>query len=89
MAAGLHNDLESVTKTAHPVIGELKEALTLQGALGVQMSGSGPTVFGIFENESSCRVAAHNLSDKGWLLYPVAALTESPIAEHLAGRRAS
>jgi 4-diphosphocytidyl-2-C-methyl-D-erythritol kinase len=85
IATALHNDLETVTKTAHPVIGVIEDALVAQGALGVLMSGSGPTVFGIFETEAECRAAAHNLSREGWRLYPVASLTESPIAEHLTG----
>jgi len=88
MAAGLHNDLETVTKAALPVIGTIEEALASQGALGVRMSGSGPTVFGIFETEAACRAAARNLSREGWWLYPAVTLTESPFMEHLAGWRA-
>jgi 4-diphosphocytidyl-2-C-methyl-D-erythritol kinase len=74
IASALHNDL-----------GTIKHALAAQGALGVLMSGSGPTVFGIFDTEAACRAAAHNLSREGWRLYPVGTLTESPIAEHLTG----
>lgn len=89
IAAGLHNDLETVTKSAHPVIGTIEEALLAQGALGVLMSGSGPTVFGVFEAEAACRAAAQNLSNEGWRLFPAAILTESPFAEHLmTGQRA-
>lgn len=83
IASGLHNDLETVTKAAHPVIGTIEEALLGQGALGVLMSGSGPTVFGIFETETACRTAARNLAPEKWRLFPAAILTESPIAEHL------
>jgi len=85
IATALHNDLETVTKTAHPVVGTIEHALVAQGALGALMSGSGPTVFGMFETETACRAAAQNLSRKGWRLYPVATLAESPIAEHLTG----
>lgn len=45
----LHNDLEKVTVRRYPVIYELKEKLAESGAVGVLMSGSGPTVFGIFQ----------------------------------------
>jgi 4-diphosphocytidyl-2-C-methyl-D-erythritol kinase len=83
IAEGLHNDLESVTVAAHPVIGRIKEALLAQGSLGVCMSGSGPTVFGIFKTEITCQAAAHNLSGSGWRLYPTETLTESPFAEYL------
>ena len=44
----LHNDLESVTAAAHPEIEKMKESLLACGASKVLMSGSGPTVFGIF-----------------------------------------
>jgi len=83
IAEGLHNDLESVTAAVHPVIGRIKEALLAQGSLGVLMSGSGPTVFGIFKTETTCQAAAHNLSGSGWRLYPTETLTESPFAEYL------
>jgi 4-diphosphocytidyl-2-C-methyl-D-erythritol kinase len=83
IAEGLHNDLESVTAAAHPVIGRIEEALLAQGSLGVRMSGSGPTVFGIFETEAACRTAAKNLSGSGWRIYPTETLTESPFTEYL------
>jgi 4-diphosphocytidyl-2-C-methyl-D-erythritol kinase len=83
IAEGLHNDLETVTAAVHPVIGKIEEALMAQGAAGVRMSGSGPTVFGIFETENACRTAAENLSQEGWRLFPAESLTESPIAEYL------
>jgi 4-diphosphocytidyl-2-C-methyl-D-erythritol kinase len=79
IAEGLHNDLETVTAAAHPVINRIEEALMAYGAVGARMSGSGPTVFGIFENEDVCRAAAVSLSGEGWKLYPVEALTESPL----------
>ena len=87
MAEGLHNDLETVTESAHPVIGSMKAALLEQGALGARMSGSGPTVFGIFETEQDCRTAAANLAGTGWRFFPSRILTESPFAEHLCGER--
>ncbi|MFA5072930.1 MAG: 4-(cytidine 5'-diphospho)-2-C-methyl-D-erythritol kinase [Nitrospirota bacterium] len=83
IVTGLHNDLETVTKIAHPVINTIEEALTAQGALGVLMSGSGPTVFGVFENETACQSAAEKLFSRGWLIYPVVTLTESPFREYL------
>jgi 4-diphosphocytidyl-2-C-methyl-D-erythritol kinase len=51
LAASLTNDLERVTVARYPVLEELKGFLLRQGALGSLMSGSGPTVFGLFENE--------------------------------------
>lgn len=85
IAVGLHNDLEPVTSDAHPVVNRIKAALLGRGAAGALMSGSGPTVFGIFETETACRAAADGLSPEGWRLYPVETLTESPLAEFRAG----
>lgn len=85
IALGLHNDLENVTSVLHPVINRIKDALLDQGAVGALMSGSGPTVFGIFETEAACRVAADSLSPEGWRFYPVETMTESPFAEVRAG----
>jgi 4-diphosphocytidyl-2-C-methyl-D-erythritol kinase len=78
VAESLHNDLETVTAAVHPVIGEIEEALLAKGALGARMSGSGPTVFGIFETEAACRKAAETLTPRGWRLYPAETLTEPP-----------
>ncbi len=50
IAAKLSNVMELVTAAKHPIINEIKETMKQNGALGAVMSGSGPTVFGIFEN---------------------------------------
>ena len=57
VAAGLHNDLERVTLKMHPSLGEIKELLLLNGAAGSLMSGSGPTVFGLFDSEDKAEKA--------------------------------
>lgn len=44
------NVLETVTIPAHPEIAEIKRCMMDNGALGALMSGSGPTVFGVFED---------------------------------------
>ncbi len=51
-ASLLGNTLESVTKNAHPVIGEIEKSMLDAGALNSIMTGSGPTVFGIFNDEA-------------------------------------
>jgi 4-diphosphocytidyl-2-C-methyl-D-erythritol kinase len=83
IAGALHNDLETVTAAAHPAIGEMEQALLEAGALGVRMSGSGPTVFGIFDTEVSCREAARKLQTKGWRLYPAETLAGPLYGEQL------
>lgn len=54
----LVNDLESVTLEAYPRIKEIKSWLMLQGALGALMSGSGPTVFGVFRETGQAEEVA-------------------------------
>jgi len=49
----LCNDLEAVTVSRFPVIKSVKEQLMQQGAMGALMSGSGPTVFGLFPDQAS------------------------------------
>lgn len=83
IAEMLHNDLETVTASAYPVIGEMERALLAAGALGARMSGSGPTVFGIFGSEAACRDAARTLEPRGWRLYPAETLTVPPYTELL------
>ncbi len=51
----LFNDLEQVTIGRYPVIQEIKDTLVEHGARGVLMSGSGPTVFGVFDSEEQAR----------------------------------
>lgn len=81
MAEMLHNDLETFTASAYPVIGEMERALLDAGALGARMSGSGPTVFGVFEDAQACREAARALEPRGWRLFPAEVLTAPPYQE--------
>lgn len=53
----LGNVLENVTIKAHPIIEEIKDRMKELGAVGSLMSGSGPTVFGIFVEEEVLRLA--------------------------------
>jgi 4-diphosphocytidyl-2-C-methyl-D-erythritol kinase len=63
----LANDLEQVTCSRFPVIDEIKDELLAAGAAGALMSGSGPTVFGLFATEGQARVAAAGLAARhGW-----------------------
>lgn len=51
------NILETVTIPAHPEIAEIKKTMINSGAIGSLMSGSGPTVFGIFDDQKKARAA--------------------------------
>jgi 4-diphosphocytidyl-2-C-methyl-D-erythritol kinase len=71
----LHNDLEGVTIPRYPVIASLKERLLGLGAAGALMSGSGPTVFGVFEGVEAARAACEELATvPGWRSFLVRAL---------------
>ena len=63
--ARLGNVLETATIPHFPVVGDLKEELKRLGADGVLMSGSGPTVFGIFKSEKHAQEAADELKKTG------------------------
>jgi 4-diphosphocytidyl-2-C-methyl-D-erythritol kinase len=49
---GITNDLEQVTFGRYPELGEIKKKLLKAGAVAALMSGSGPTVFGIFPSDT-------------------------------------
>ena len=57
----MENVLETVTIPRYPVIDEIKEFLLKQGAENALMSGSGPTVFGIFASQEKAQRALSNL----------------------------
>ena len=54
----LSNVLETVTVKNNPVISGIKEKMIKNGAINALMSGSGPTVFGIFEDEKLAKKSA-------------------------------
>ena len=57
----LHNDLEAGVIRRFPVIEKIKKMLLDQGAIGSLMSGSGSTVFGLFEDQEAAGRAAKRL----------------------------
>lgn len=57
----LRNDLEKITIKHFPMIEEIKKLLLQAGAKGVLMSGSGPSVFGIFDSEKEASRATENI----------------------------
>ena len=57
------NVLESVTIPRYPVIEKIKDLMKAEGALNALMSGSGPTVFGIFDDRKTAERAQQKLRD--------------------------
>ena len=59
------NVLETVTVPEHPVIDEIKKQMMASGAVNALMSGSGPTVFGIFDDEEKAKKACEDMKASG------------------------
>ncbi len=64
VAQRMENVLETVTVAMHPEIEELKTLMKEQGALNAIMSGSGPTVFGLFDDKDKAWEVAMMISDQ-------------------------
>lgn len=60
----MENVLETVTIPVHPVIADIKRRMLELGAANSLMSGSGPTVFGIFSDEGTAQAAYAQLMDE-------------------------
>lgn len=65
----LSNDLETVVLETHPEIGEIKSRLKEYGARGALMTGSGSTVFGIFQDKAARDKAASRISGNSWKIF--------------------
>ena len=59
------NVLQDVTIPAYPEVERIKEQMKALGAVNAMMSGSGPTVFGIFDNEEKAQEACQKLRESG------------------------
>lgn len=64
LCEGMGNVLETVTIKAFPVIDDIKVLLKSKGALNSLMSGSGPTVFGIFGNKDVAKAAVKEVKNE-------------------------
>ena len=65
VAERLENVLETVTEKEYPVIGQIKQFLMQRGALGALMSGSGPTVFALYDRNDLAAQACEELRRAG------------------------
>lgn len=69
LAGCMENVMETVTERKYPIITDIKKMMLGNGAVNAVMSGSGPSIFGIFLEESAARAAAvyidQTLSTKG------------------------
>ena len=60
----MENVLETVTIPAHPIIKDIKNCMKENGAINALMSGSGPTVFGIYDSEEQAEQARTIIREK-------------------------
>lgn len=65
VASSMGNVLERVTVDDYPIIDAIKNAMLQAGALNAMMSGSGPTVFGIFEDKKTAKEAQRKMRSSG------------------------
>lgn len=74
VADRLLNVFEPLVAAKWPVVAKMKEQMLNSGALGAAMSGSGPTVFGIFSDEAAAKACHNSLKgqmDEVFLCQPV------------------
>ena len=64
VASSMGNVLEEVTIGEYPVIDGIKRIMRESGALNAMMSGSGPTVFGIYADRAKARAAAARIREQ-------------------------
>ena len=63
VADRLSNVLETVTEKKYPIISQIKEVMIESGAMNSLMSGSGPTVFGIYEEKDTAMKALDKIKE--------------------------
>jgi 4-diphosphocytidyl-2-C-methyl-D-erythritol kinase len=76
------NDFERVVLPAYPEIARARRRLAEAGARPALLSGSGASVFGVFEDEGAARRAAPSLEvERGWRVFPCTTLGRAAYAE--------
>lgn len=83
----LRNDIEGAVFKAFPEIGRVRERLARLGAANVLMSGSGASVFAVYEKEETRQTAIKALDDEvNWRTFAVAAVSREEYREKVYGR---
>lgn len=82
--SALRNDLEESVVSAHPEIGRVKETLLDLGAVNALMSGSGASVFAVFDKKETRQTALEALGlETSWRKFAVAAISREEYREAL------
>ena len=87
-AAQMINDLEAPIAHHHPEIDQMKAALRRAGALAAAMSGSGSTVFGLFQKRRDALTAVERLQGSGWRVLLTESLGRGDYARRVTPKRA-
>lgn len=77
--AVMYNIFEQAVLPCHPHATELRERLLTLGAKAAMMSGSGPSVFGVFPDREAAQNAAKILSDEGFVAHAAESVLPSKI----------
>jgi len=88
-AAQMVNDLEPPIARRHPEIATMKRALREAGARAAAMSGSGSTVFGLFQRRAEALAAVRGLEGAGWRALLTESIGRSAYARRSEPRRVS
>jgi 4-diphosphocytidyl-2-C-methyl-D-erythritol kinase len=84
LSVEMRNDFEAVVTSAHAEIGRALDALRRAGARRAMLSGSGSSVFGVFENEGEAERACEVLkAESGWQVFACATLTRAEYQREL------
>ena len=81
--AGIENDFERVVFPQYPELREVKRGLERQGAQYASLSGSGSTLFGVFESGEAAQQAADRMSADGYRAVATRTLTRKEYWENL------
>jgi 4-diphosphocytidyl-2-C-methyl-D-erythritol kinase len=78
----LENDLESVTSVKFPILARIKETLLDAGAEGALMTGSGPSVFGVFSSRNQAEHARDKVVSHDFGMVTLATNWKGQVIEH-------
>lgn len=65
MCENMYNIFEGAVLPTRPIAQSIKRIMEISGAVGVMMSGSGPSIFGIFDSEGAAETAVLSLAKEG------------------------
>lgn len=78
------NDFESWAFESHPELRSMAEELTRRGATSVSLSGSGSSIFALFEKEETRQATLEALADSPWRKFAVATVTRAEYRDALS-----